>query len=476
MAEQTTGSPRTAATWDDLREWDERYYLHPFRAADEYHHLAVERGDGAHLVLADGRRVLDFLSQYCCVNLGHSQPRVATAIAAAASQLAYVSEPWTSEQRATASKLIVEDLLGDDGWAGGVRFVSTGSEAIEMALMLARLYTQRNVIVTQEFSYHGWTEGSVGTTGVRGMRGNLSTADGEVREVPTYIDQHNYALAPAPSHWPDWTGETADDGRLPCVVETERLIRDLLGPENVAAFVCDVSQAPGIHPPPEYVPQIAEMCRRLGVLWIDDEILCGFGRMGSWFGYQAFPGVSPDIMTIGKGMTGAAVPAAGVVVSAEIAEFLRARRWWNANTMAAHPLAMAAVVATIGVMQEEDLVERAARMGAYLGPRLHELMDRHPSVGHVNGAGLFWLVELVKDTATAERFVPEDRNTMGTGDVDGWPVNRIAAACLERGVYISGFVPNTLRIAPPLTVTEAECDEAIAALDGALDTLDQDCV
>ena len=475
MGETTIATTATGATWDEVREWDERYYLHPFKAASEYHHQAVERGEGSYLVLADGSRVLDFLSQYCCVNLGQSQPQIAAAISEAASRFAYLSEPWATDYRATASKLIVEDLLGPDDWAGGVRFVSTGSEAIEMALMVARLYTGRSVVVTQEFSYHGWTEGSVGTTGVRGMRGNLSTADGEVREVPTYIDQHNYALAPAPSHWPEWTGEL-DDGRLPCVVQTERLIQELLGPENVAAFICDVSQAPGIHPPPEYIPQIAEMCRRLGVLWIDDEVLCGFGRMGTWFGYQAFPGVTPNIMTLGKGMMGAAVPAAGIVVNNEIAEFLRARRWWNAITMAAHPLAMAALVANIEIMLEQDIVANAARMGEYLGPQLVELESRHPSVGHVNGAGLFWLVELVKDKATAERFVHEDRRTMGAGDVSAWPVNRIAASCLERGVYISGFVPNTLRIAPPLTVTEAECDEAIAALDAALGELDADCV
>ncbi len=476
MSEQTITSGVSEATWDDMRRWDERYYLHPFKTADEYHHIGVERGDGAYLVLSDGRRVLDFLSQYCCANLGHSQTRIAAAIAEAAGQMAYLSEPWTSEYRAKAAKLIVEDLLGPDDWAGGVRFVATGSEAIEMALMVARLYTGRNIVVTQEFSYHGWTEGSGGTTGVRGMRGNLSTADGQVREVPTYVDQHNYAIAPAPSHWPDWQGELADDGRLPCVVETERLITDLLGPENVAAFVCDVSQAPGIHPPPQYIPQIAEMCRRLGVLWIDDEVLCGFGRMGTWFGYQASPGVTPDIMAIGKGLTGASVPAAGIVVNNEIADFLRAHRWWHAITMAAHPLAMAAVVATIELMVDEELVERASRMGEYLGPRLLELESRHPSLGHVNGAGLFWLIELVKDATTAERFIVEDRNTMGTGDVEAWPANRIAAACLERGVYIGGFLPNTLRIAPPLNVTEAECDEAIAALDAALDELDQDCV
>jgi taurine--2-oxoglutarate transaminase len=293
-----------------------------------------------------------------------------------------------------------------------------------------------------------------------------------VREVPGYVDQRGFAVAPAPEHYP-WSGELVD-GRLPSVVETERLLLEL-GPENVAAFLSDVSVAPGIHPPPGYVPQIRELTRRLGVLWIDDEVLCGFGRMGRWFGYQAYPGVTPDIMTLGKGMIGAALPAAGVVVSREIAAFVQERRWWLAITMAAHPVAMAALVANIRAMQDEGAVENAARVGAYLGARLKEL-ERHACVGQVAGEGLFWLVDLVRDKRTAERFVPDDRGAMGPGDVAAWPVNRIAASCLERGVFVSGFVPNTLRIAPPLNVTERECDEAVTALDAALAELDADAV
>jgi taurine--2-oxoglutarate transaminase len=460
------------ATWHEIRDWDERYYLHPFRALDEYHHVAVDRGEGPYLYLADGRRILDFLSGYACVNMGQSRPRIHAAIAEAASRISYLSEPWTSEYRSKAAKLIVEDLLGADGWAGAVRFVATGSEAIELAIMVARLFTGREIVITQEFSFHGWTTAAALATDLRGMRGNLSTAGGEVREVPGFGSQAGFMVAPAPSHWPSWRGRA--DGVLPCVAETERLIREI-GLERVAAFVCEVSLAgAGIHPPPEYIPQIRDMTRRLGILLIDDEVICGFGRMGRWFGYQAFPGVTPDLMAMGKGMTGAAMPAAGMVVSREIADFLKARRWWLPITMAGHPVAMAALVANIEAMIAENAVANAARVGEYLGSRLREL-EHHSCVGHVAGDGLFWLVELVKDKRTTERFIPDDRRSMGTGDLAAWPVNRVTESCLERGVFIGGFVPNTLRIAPPLTISEAECDEAIAALDEALAELDRDC-
>jgi taurine--2-oxoglutarate transaminase len=472
MSETFTCEPAVGATWDEIRDWDERYYLRPFRAEDEYHHIAVDHGEGSYLVLADGRRVLDFLGQYCCVSMGQSHPRIRAAITEAAHRFSHLSEPWTSDYRAKAAKLIVDDLLDADDWAGGIRFVSTGSEAVEMAIVMAKLYTGRPNIVTQQFSYHGWTQGAAATTGLHGWRGGLASANGEVIPVPGYPPPE-YHEAPPPTHWPNDGGETAD-GQLPCVAATERLIRDL-GPETVAAFVCDVSLGPGIHPPPGYIPQIREMTRRLGVLWIDDEVLTGFGRMGTWFGYQGYQDCAPDLMALGKGLVGAAVPCAAVVARRDIAAFFRMWRWWLPSTMAAHPVAMAALVATIEAMQDEGVVENAARLGAYLGPRLAALEDQHRCVGHVNGAGLFWLIELVRDAETGERFVPEDRLDMGAGDLSRWPVNMVSEHCLEQGVFVGGFAPNTLRIAPALNVTEAECDVFLEALDYALDRVDERC-
>lgn len=461
--------PGSGIDWNQVKEWDERYYIHPFRSLDEYQHAPVERAEGSYLYLADGTRLLDFMSQYICTNLGQGHPKVKAAIAQAIERYTYLSEPWTSDYRSKAAKLIIEDLLGEEGWAGSLRFVSTGSEAVEMAIIMAKLFTGRPNIVTQEFSYHGWTQGAAGSTGLRSSRGNISAADGEVLDVPGY-PPGGYHLAPAPS-----AGRDPDTGMLACVSETESLIRSI-GPETVAAFICDVSLGAGsIHPPDDYIPQIRDMTRRLGVLWIDDEVLCGFGRMGKWFGYQSYPGVYPDIMAIGKGLVASAIPAAAVVVRKDIGDFFKARRWWLPSTMGGHPVAMAAVVATIEAMLEEGIVERAAEMGLRLEGRLREMEEQHACVGGVAGEGMFWLIELVKDKRTGERFVPDDRYNMGAGDIAEWPAQQVTRHCIARGVFITGFVPNTLRLGPPLTITDEELDEGLAALDSALSELDKAC-
>lgn len=216
------------------------------------------------------------------------------------------------------------------------------------------------------------------------------------------------------------------------------------------------------------------MTKKLGILWIDDEVMCGFGRTGKWFAYQHWlPDVTPDIMVIGKGMVSAALPAAGVVVSKDIAKFFDQYRWGHYSTYSAHPVCMAAVVANIKAMIEEKIPDRAAKMGVYLGEKLKDLEDRHKCVGNVSGMGLFWAVELVKDKETKEPFVKEDRNAYFWGDISKYPSRIVAQKCLEKGVIVGGWLPNTLRIAPPLVITEDEINHGIAALDYAFTHLDK---
>lgn len=464
MATSESVSQIAETDWDLIAEWDREFYIHPFRTLEEYVTVGVERAEGSYLLLADGSRVLDFMSQYICVNLGHGTERVRHAVMEALDRYTYLSEPWTSPYRSQAAKLILDDILGSEGWAGGVRFVSTGSEAIEMAIIMAKLFTNRPNIITQEFSYHGWTMGAAGATGLRSSKGNVSTPAGDVQDVPGYPPA-GFHLVPAPS------AARASSGRLACVEDAENVMKSI-GPETIAAFVCDVSLGAGsIHPPKDYIPQMREVTDKLGILWIDDEVLCGFGRMGHWFGYQSYPGVYPDLMAIGKGISGSAIPAAGVVARKDIAAFFNERRWWMPSTMGAHPVAMAAVVAAIEEMIDKRIVERAAETGKYLESRLRALAAEHPCVGDVNGEGLFWVVELTRPDGT--RFVPEDRYQMGTGDISKWPTQIVTRECLAQGVFITGFVPNTLRLGPPLTVRREECDVALEALTAGLDELRQ---
>ncbi|MDQ4081340.1 MAG: aminotransferase class III-fold pyridoxal phosphate-dependent enzyme, partial [Actinomycetota bacterium] len=162
-------SEETHATdprWDEVRAWDEQFYAHVFVTPEEYEHTAVVRTDGDELELADGRRLLDFTSGLLCVNAGQRNERIRAAIVAALDRYGYVWEGFATDLRARAAKLIVDDLLGPDGWAGRMRFTSSGSEAVELALLVAKLVTGRPNVISRDFAYHGWTHGALSLMGL----------------------------------------------------------------------------------------------------------------------------------------------------------------------------------------------------------------------------------------------------------------------------------------------------------------------
>jgi taurine--2-oxoglutarate transaminase len=466
--------------WEEVKVWDEKYYLHIARAKKEYIYLPIASTEGSYIITPEGKKLLDFSSQYVCVNIGQRYPRIQAAIREAADRFGFVGELHCTDYRAEAAKLIIEDLLGPDGWAGKIRFLNSGSEAVELALIIAKLYTNRPNIITREHSYHGWTMGAAGCTRLRPMRNALGAVDSrELREVPGFSSGGYYG-APAPfcfrcSFGLEYPACKMGNGKLPCVQATENLIKGI-GPETVAAFITEVvHSAAAIFPPPEYIPQIRRMTKELGILWIDDEVICGFGRLGKWFGYQWYEGVQPDIMTLAKGIVSSALPASGVVVSKEIGGFFEQYRWWSINTFAAHPLSMAAVAANLEAMIEMNLPNYVCEAGQYLEKQLSNLQDRHRSIGLIQGQGLLWGIELVKDRDRREPFVKIDRYDTFSGEIKKYPSNIIRQKCAEKGVLIGGYFPNTPRLAPPLTVSYEEIDRAIEALDHALVEVDKMC-
>lgn len=475
--------PQDGIDWKQVKEWDEKYYLHILKSEGEYAHVPIARTEGSYLYMPDGKKLLDFSSQLVCVNIDQAHPRIRQAIHEAVDRYGFVWEAFCTDYRAKAAKLIVEDLLGSEGWAGRVRFSNSGSEAVETALIIARLFTGRPNILTREYAYHGWTMGAAGCTKLRAVRSALtSPKEREIRDVPGF-NNSSFHFAPAPFCYRCSLGHTypsckQNNGTLACVQMTESIIRTL-GPETVAAMITEVVMGGGcVHPPAEYIPQIREMTRRLGILWIDDEVMCGFGRMGRWFAYQRYPGVNPDLMIIAKATTNSAIPIGGVVLTQEIADFLEGYRWWSINTFAAHPVAMAATCATIEVMREMDLPAVARKAGKMMEKSLLELQDKHPCIGLVSGSegGMLWGVEMVRDRRTNEPFVAEDRYFLPAGDLKKFPNTLIREKCAEKGVLAGGVFPNTLRLAPPLTITEAELNQGIEALDYAFSEVDKLCV
>jgi taurine--2-oxoglutarate transaminase len=219
-------------------------------------------------------------------------------------------------------------------------------------------------------------------------------------------------------------------------------------------------------PPPGYLKGVREICDRHGIVLVLDEVMAGFGRTGKWFAAEHFD-VVPDLLTFAKGVNSGYVPLGGLAISEEIAATFATRPYPGGLTYSGHPLACAAAVATIHVMEEEGVVDNAARVGEdIIGPALRAIADRHPSVGEVRGLGMFWALDLVKNKETREPLVPY--NAAGA---DNAPMAEFGAACKRAGLW--PFINmNRTHVVPACNVSEAEAKEGLAILDEALSVAD----
>jgi taurine--2-oxoglutarate transaminase len=224
--------------------------------------------------------------------------------------------------------------------------------------------------------------------------------------------------------------------------------------------------AGGTFPHPQYMADMAAMLKKYGILWISDEVITGIGRLGEWFGYQSTPGVAPDLIACGKGLTGCVMPVGAVIASKEIAEPFENARWWSGSTWDGHPLVCAAIVGALEWAFENDILQSVRQKGAHLNARLNDLKDKHNCVGRVAGRGLYQTLDLVGSDGTP--IIEEDRFHAFTGDTSSNPNSMIYAECAAHGVYLGGYTPNTVKVGPPFTITSDEIDLAMDALDSAL--------
>jgi taurine--2-oxoglutarate transaminase len=254
-----------------------------------------------------------------------------------------------------------------------------------------------------------------------------------------------------------------------CGVACADYVEHMIANESdVAAIVVEpVTGTNGVLiPPAEYFPKLRKICDTNDVLLIADEVMTGWGRTGEWFAMNHW-NVQPDILVTAKGITSAYVPLGLCATTAKIAAYFDDHYFAHGHTYEAHPMTLAPAVATIHEMQRLGLIERANKIGAYLGEKLKALSARHPSIGDVRGIGLFWAVELVRDKQTKQPF-----NTM-RDKVEGKPlvVDQVAADAMKRGVALQAWVSHFV-IAPPLIIEESEVDAGVAALDAALSIAD----
>jgi taurine---2-oxoglutarate transaminase len=423
-----------------------------WRAQKGWKPLHVTRAEGVYFWDASGKRYLDLSSQLICSNLGHQNQAVIDAICAQARELAFISPAYTCDIRAElALKLLEVVPKGLDKFF----FTTSGTEANEAAFKIARLYTGKHKIIARYTSYHGSTAGSIAATG--DLRRWFVEPTGKIPGV-VFGPEVNCYRCPLGKTYPECGTACAD--YLAYMIDHE---------ENVAAVIVEpvVGTNGVLVPPPDYMPKLAALAKKRGVLLIADEVMTGWGRTGKWFAVDHW-GVVPDILCTAKGVTNAAVPLGVVATSRAIADHFEDNFFPHGHTYEAHPLTLAPAIAAIDEYKRLDLLERSARLGEVLGGKLRALANKHPSIGDVRGLGLFWAVELVKDRATKEPFnVAQDKAARKPLVVDA-----VTAECMKRGVAVMGWVSH-LVIAPPLIVTEEQIDEAVAALDAALTLADE---
>ena len=385
---------------DELRALDEQYVMQTYKRLP----VAFVKGDGVQLWDTEGRRYLDFLSGIAVVSLGHSHPAVARSISEQASMLCHVSNLYYNDiQPRLAAK--IDSLIGG---GGRLFFSNSGAEAVECAVKLARRYGQlhggpeRYEIVSAYGSFHGRTLAALAATG-----------------QPT---KHE-AFQPLPSGFR--YVEYGDIDALTAVLD-----------QKVAAVLIESIQGEGgvIVPPRGYLEAVRTLCDEREVLLIIDEVQTGLGRTGEWFGFQE-SGIRPDIVTLAKAL-GNGMPIGACWARAEVADAFQSGD--HGSTFGGQPLAASAAEAVLTTMEELNIPERAKMTGAYLVGLLEAL----PGVASVRGRGLLLAVELEP----------------------GLDAALVATKCLENGLVVNAVTKSALRLAPPLLVSDAECDQAVAII------------
>jgi taurine--2-oxoglutarate transaminase len=405
-------------------------------------------GSGSYLTDATGRRFLDFSSQLVFANLGHQHPRIVSAIKEQADRLCTLAPGYASDIRGEAARLIVE--VAPEG-LGHVLFTTGGTEAIEHAVRMARLYTGRPKVLSAYRSYHGSTTTSIHLTGDPRRWASDTGAAGVVHFFGPFLYRSAFGAS------------TPEEECERALAHLEQVIL-LEGPSTISALVLEpVTGSSGvIVPPAGYLRGVRELCSRHGIVFIADEVLVGFGRTGEWFGVD-HDGVAPDLLVFAKGVNSGYVPLGGVLVGDSIYETFTNRPYPAGMTYSGHPLACAAAVGAIGAMNDEGIVASAARLGnVIIGPGLTKLAENHPCIGDVRGIGGLWTVELVRDRLTKEPLVP-----VGATGAANAPMAAFAKACLDRGL-LPLVLGNRIHVAPPLNVTDSDAATGLAILDEAL--------
>jgi len=433
---------------NEIEELDREYTLGTWTRQRDFDPTEIVDTEGSRIVTASGDSILDFSSQYVCTSLGYDANRVADAIAEQARTVPYVNPGWSTEPRARLSEKLAEITPGS---LKQTFYSTSGTEANEVAFKIARAYTGKHKILSRYRSYHGATAASLSASGDPRRVAQGPEIQPEVPGMVKGPDPYAYGSSLDPEQSLEYIDEMLElEGDTVAGV----LVEPLVGSNGV------------LTPPDDYLPRLQEIAHDHGALLICDEVMTGFGRTGEWFASGLYD-AEPDIITMAKGLTGSYQPLAATTVTEAIAEYFEDNLLNQGHTFSGHPTACAAGVAAIETYEQEGLVENARKMGEYLTAELDTLAERHPSVGERRGVGLHQGLELTR--SEEERLPFEERSDKVSGKTT--VLDEVGTHALDDDVYFYTSV-NTIIITPPLTISEAEVDEAVAALDEALEISD----
>lgn len=447
----------------NIEEVDKKFVFHPFTNLHEHEQngpLMIVEGHGSTLTDANGRTYLDAMAGLWCVNIGYGNREMAETMRAQCEKLPYYHSFASvgSEPVAILAQRLIEMAPVP---MSKVFFGNSGSDANDTQIKLVWYYNnilgrpQKKKIISRSRGYHGVTIMSAGLTGLPGMHAGF--------DLPLPMIRH----VRAPHRlWEKETG-TSDEAFVQSLAqELEQLILDE-GPETVAAFIAEPIQAAGgvIVPPDGYFQAVQAVLKKYDILLIADEVVCGFGRAGDTFGSKVV-NMEPDLITLAKGITSAYIPLSACMVSAKIWDVLtsgsaRYGVFSHGYTYSAHPLAAAAALTNLDIIEREGLAAQAKARGDYLAERLRAEFGGHPLVGEIRGRGLLGAVEFVQSTSPLTAFDP----ALGIGAA-------VARRSRDLGVMTRALPSaDTISFSPPFVVTESEIDEMAAVTRRALDNV-----
>jgi putrescine aminotransferase len=433
---------RTTAAWQQL---DRQHYLHPFTDYKFLHGKGarvIVKAEGVYLYDSDGNRILDGMAGLWCVNLGYGRRELAEAAYRQMLELPYYNSFFqTAHPPAIELAKQLVDLTPPQ--FNRVFFTGSGSEGNDTVVRLVRRYwdllgqPERKVIISRVNAYHGSTMAGASLGGMAFMheQGGLPIPD--IVHIPQ----------------PYWYADGGDLSPAEFGLKIARALEhkiEELGAHRVAAFIGEPIQGAGgvIIPPETYWPEIQRICDKHGILLVADEVICGFGRTGHWFGSNLF-GIRPDLMTIAKGLSSGYLPIGGVMVGDRIADVLieKGGEFAHGYTYSGHPVACAVASANLTLIQQEKLVERTRdETGPYLAAKWRQIAE-HPLVGEARSIGLIGALELVRDKGSRRFF--DNRGEVGTICRD---------FCFQNGLIMRA-VRDTMIISPPLVISREQIDE-----------------